>query len=67
MCKQDKDKSYESCLEEIKDSNDKGRKVVAKTEEFGEEPCDKCIVFVKLQADEQAEVIIHVQSQYSMI
>ena len=68
MCKNTGDDDYQTCLDDFKDDEDQGKKIVAKTEEFGEEPCQKCIVFVRLEAAEgDAEAIIHVQSEYSMI
>ena len=67
VCKNDGSDDYDTCLEDLKDSDDMGKKIVTKTEEFGEDPCSKCIVFIKLQAEEPAEAIIHIQSKYSMI
>lgn len=48
VCKNDNMDNYQTCLEELKDSSDKGKQIITKTEEFGEEPCARCIVFIKL-------------------
>lgn len=42
---------YEQCLEDLVKSKDKGKQLVSKTESFTEEPCEKCIIFIKLTAE----------------
>lgn len=32
---------------------------------FSQEPCEKCICFIKLNSPEPSEINIHVQSKYS--
>jgi hypothetical protein len=41
---------FEQCLENIESATDKGKQLVSKTESFSEEPCAKCIIFIKISA-----------------
>ena len=68
VCKNDADsEDFQTCLEDLKSGDDRGKQLPAKTEESAEQPCVSCIVFIRLEAEEDAEAILHVQSQYSMI
>ncbi len=47
-CNQGSD--YQKCMDDLVNSVDKGKQLVSKTESFTEEPCEKCIIFIKISA-----------------
>lgn len=54
MCKKS---DISECLDDLKDSSDKGKQIIGKTEVFSEEPCPSCTALCKISAmDDPAEL-----------
>jgi hypothetical protein len=60
--KKDEDKQ---CMESFKNSSEKGKQIVVKTESFEEEVCMECIYLFKFSSVEPAKLNFHLQSEFS--
>lgn len=63
ICKSGDD--FEACLDDFKESKKKEIQLADKMTTFGQEPCEKCILFIKVNSPEASELNFHVQSKYA--
>jgi hypothetical protein len=62
ICKSGDD--FEDCFDKFKEDKNEIQ-LADKMTSFAQEPCEKCIIFMRITTPEPAEVTIHLQSKYA--
>ena len=63
LCKKKED--FDTCLSDFKENTDKGSQLLDKMTSIREEPCNQCILFIKITTPEPSTITLHLQSKYS--